>query len=499
VNYINTKESFEAILNSLTDGVIVANLKGEFMFFNPAAAKILGMGSKDITQSNWSEVYGCYKVDCVTPYPYKQLPLSRAIKGEEVFNERVFIKNPSRADGVWISISASPLKNKNNNIYGGVIIFRDINNIVNKQNTLELFRNGVEQTADSVVITSLEGVFEYVNPAFEITSGYQKHEVLGKTPKILNSGKHKKAFYKNLWDTITSGKSYRGTIINKKKNGALYWSDQTITPLKDRNGNMIKYVSVLKDITEERKKNELELQLKVARTVQQMYYNTEITVPGYDIAGGAFPADGTGGDYYDFIPMPDGRFAIIIGDVIGHGIGAALIMAEVRAFLRAFTKTDTNPSLILKKLNDELFVDLQTQQYVTMVFAILNPESHQFIYASAGHLPWFLVNPYGKYKSQMKSTGLPLGISKKYDIKNSEVINLNKEDIAIFFTDGVIEARSPNEYEFGINRALSLVDNQKQKSSKYIIENLYSEIRNFSNYMPQEDDITTIICQIAQN
>ena len=89
--------------------------------------------------------------------------------------------------------------------------------------------------------------------------------------------------------------------------------------------------------------------------------------------------------------------------------------------------------------------------------------------------------------------------TKNYYIKNSKVINLKKEDIAIFFTDGVIEARSPNDNEFGIKKALRSIESQQQKSSKFIIENLYTEIRNFSNNMPQEDDITTIICQIAQN
>ena len=496
MTFIDTKEPLEAVLNSLTDGVIVANVKGEFLFFNPAAAKILGMGSRNITQSNWSTVYGCYKVDRTTPYPSGQLPLARAIRGEEVIDEHVFIKNLKRTEGVWISISASSLRDENGKIYGGIIVFRDINEIMKKQDRLKLFESGVEQTADSVVITDLKGVIEYVNPAFEVTSGYRRDEVLGKTPRILSSGKHNKAFYKKLWETIASGKSYRGTIINKKKDGELYWSDQSITPLKDHNENMTSYVSVLKDITEARIKQELELQLTVARKIQQMYYNATISVPGFDIAGAAYPADGTGGDYFDFIKMPNGCIAIVVGDVIGHGIGAALIMAEVRAFLRAFTKMDNNPAAILTRLNNELIVDLQSEQYITLILAILDPKNNSLIYASAGHIPAFLLNHSGHVDFTMESTGMPLGFTKDYKIKNSDLIKLTTENMAVFFTDGVIEAFTPGGKEFGFEQALAIINSHQQTSAQQIVEYLYKEIRYYSNNLPQEDDITSVICKM---
>src|SRR4030042_2271381 len=114
---------------------------------------------------------------------------------------------------------------------------------------LKNLSNAIEQTADSVVITGNRGVIEYVNPAFEETTGYSRQEALGQTPRILKSGKHDKTFYKKLWKTILSGKTYNGTIINKKKNGEIYWSQQTITPMKNEEGRIIKFVSVLTDIT----------------------------------------------------------------------------------------------------------------------------------------------------------------------------------------------------------------------------------------------------------
>jgi len=496
MTFIEGEEPLRAVLNSLSDGVIVANMKGEFLFFNPAAAKILGMGSRDINQSNWSSIYGCYKVDRITPYPSKQLPLARAMRGEEVIDEHLFIKNPKRTEGVWISISASPLRDEKGTVYCGIVVFRDITEIWKKQNKLERFASGVEQTADSVVITNLQGVIEYVNPAFEVTSGYKRDEALGQTPQIINSGKHDKEFYKNLWETILSGKSYRGTIINKKKNGELYWSDQSITPLNDQSGNMVSFVSVLKDITELRKQQDQEFQLNIAREVQQFYYNSAVSVPGFDIAGAAYPADKTGGDYFDFISMPDGCIAIAIGDVIGHGIGAALIMAEMRAFLRVFTKMDNDPAKILKQLNKELIADLQEEQFVTLILARLDPRERTLMYASAGHVPAYLLNRSGKADYVMESTGLPLGFQKDLLIENSEPIKLTPDNIAVFFTDGIMEAQSPDGEEFGIDRILNIVKYEQKATAQQIAESIYKEVGTFSKNQPQEDDITSVILKI---
>ena len=497
MTFIEGKEPLEAVLNSLTDGVVVANVNGDFLFFNPAAEEILGIGSREVAQGDWTAVYGCYKTDRVTPYPSDELPLARAIKGEEVLDEHIFIRNPKRTEGIWISISASPLKDEDGSIKYGIIIFRDITKIRKQRERLERFASGVEQTADSVVITNLKGVIEYVNPAFEVTSGYKRDEVLGKTPQILNSGKHDKAFHKNLWETILTGNSYRGTVINKKKNGDLYWSDQSISPLKDYTGNIYSFVSVLKDITELRKQQDQEFQLNIAREVQQFYYNSAVSVPGFDIAGAAYPADKTGGDYFDFIKMPDGCIAIAIGDVIGHGIGAALIMAEMRAFLRAFTKTNNNPAKILALINKELLEDLQEEQYVTLILAKLDPNEHSLVYASAGHIPAYLLSSSGEVDYVMESTGFPLGFQKDFIIENSKPIKLTPDSIAVFFTDGIMEAQSLDGEEFGIDRMLDIIKCEQKATAQQIIESIYEKVRSFSENQPQEDDITSVIIKLG--
>ena len=108
----------------------------------------------------------------------------------------------------------------------------------------------VEQTADSVLITNRAGVIEYVNPAFEKMTGFAKEEVLGKTPRILKSGQQDQLFYKELWNTILSGRVFRSVLLNKKKSGDLYYWEQTITPITDAQGRITHFVSTAKDVTQ---------------------------------------------------------------------------------------------------------------------------------------------------------------------------------------------------------------------------------------------------------
>jgi PAS domain S-box-containing protein len=108
----------------------------------------------------------------------------------------------------------------------------------------------VEQAAESIVITDIEGDIVDVNPQFEKNTGYTKEEVIGRNPRILKSGKHDERFYKNLWNTITAGKVWRGTFVNKRKDGTLYDEEAVISPAFNEAGEIINYISVKRDVTE---------------------------------------------------------------------------------------------------------------------------------------------------------------------------------------------------------------------------------------------------------
>ena len=116
--------------------------------------------------------------------------------------------------------------------------------------TIEAFSTVLDRIADNVMITDCRGVIEYVNPAFESTTGYEGEEVLGKTPAILRSGRQDDGYYQSLWNTILSGHVFRATTINKKKDGEIYYADQSITPILSSSNEIQYFVSIWKDVTE---------------------------------------------------------------------------------------------------------------------------------------------------------------------------------------------------------------------------------------------------------
>jgi phosphoserine phosphatase RsbU/P len=484
------------IIDSFADGVVVADLDGRFVLFNPAARRLLGVGLTDVPPSEWSKVYGCFLPDTVTPCPPEALPLARALEGESVSGFEVFVRNPSMPAGAWLSINGSPLRDRDGRIEGSIAIFRDVTAEKNELQKFQRLFNVVEQTADCVLVTDPKGTIEYVNPAFVATTGYSREEVIGNKPSILKSGKHEDEFYAAIWRTLLAGEVFRGTVTNRKKNGELFLLQQTITPMLGPSGEVTHLVSVAKDVTEQRKAAEQESKMQLARSVQQrLFPSGPPTVPGYDIAGSAFVADATGGDYFDFVALPGERMAIVIGDVSGHGIDSALVMAETRAFLRAAAHTTSIPGEILELVNTSLFADIDGNRFVTMLVVCLHAPSRSFTYASAGHVPGSLIGASGRLKGELTATGFPLGIFQDAVFETSSAIVMEPADSLLLVTDGISDSESPDGGVFGTDGAINVARALNGGSSSEIVNAVHRAARALEQHAPQRDDMTVVVCR----
>jgi PAS domain S-box-containing protein len=489
-------EFIESILSCLDEGAIVADREGKILYINQTALCLLGIDIKGKSPQSLFELQDWYKSDGLTPYTLQELPGSRALAGEAVAETEILIHNTSCASGIWVSARATPLSNEAGENQGAVLTFRDITKKKESDEQLLMLTNAVEQTADSIVIVNKNGLIEYVNPAFEQTTGYSREEMLGRNPRVLKSGIHDAAFYREMWATILSGKPFRATITNKKKSGEIYYAEQTITPMKDSTGNINRFVSVIKDVTEQRKLQEHEAQMSLARAVQQQFYTLPAPqAEGLDIAGAAFPAYETGGDYFDFVPLQGNRIGIAIGDVAGHGISSALLMVELRAYLRAFARKSSDAGEILSLVNNLLVSDLERYQYATLAFCCLNPVDRSIVYASAGHIPGYILGTEGEIIKTLESIDVPLGLFADRTFSCGEPVILEPGQILALLTDGIIEAERPDQSPFGINRALEFIHEHRQESAKQIVEGLYQAVRNFADGLSQMDDITAIICK----
>jgi PAS domain S-box-containing protein len=190
-------------------------------------------------------------------------------------------------------------------------VLRDVTATRRANELLRQLSKAVQNTTDAVFITDTSSVIEYVNPAFETTTGYSRDEAIGRPASLLKSGWQERSFYQKLWTNILSGRVHSATLVNRRKDGALFHAEQTITPVRDDTGTITRFVSVMRDVTELKRAQERDVEMRLARTVQQKLYPPRApAVAGFDLAGAALPADQTCGDYYDFLSMPDGRLGI---------------------------------------------------------------------------------------------------------------------------------------------------------------------------------------------
>ena len=287
-----------------------------------------------------------------------------------------------------------------------------------------------------------------------------------------------------------------GHTVNRKKNGELYHAEQTITGIKDRNGNIIHFVSVIKDMTERRKLQEQEIEMEFAAKIQrELFPAASPLLPGYDLAGAAFPAQATSGDYFDFIRISDDALAIVVADVTGHGIGPALVMAQVRAYLRTLFRATDDLVSIMTTINRFLVADLDDSLFVTMILAKLEPASGGCTFVNSGHPCGYVVDRSGEVAAELNSVCVPLGLFPELPQCSEGEFALSEGDVAVLVTDGILESESPDGEEFGTRRLLEVLREYRLDPAREIVERVYAAIGEFSQKENQIDDVTIVICK----
>jgi sigma-B regulation protein RsbU (phosphoserine phosphatase) len=223
-----------------------------------------------------------------------------------------------------------------------------------------------------------------------------------------------------------------------------------------------------------------------AQAIQQaLLPRTSPLIPGFRVSGLSIPAGSVGGDWYDFIPLPDGRWGLVLADVSGKGTAAALLMSATRGMLRSLAQTGSGPAEVLTRLNNMMIEDFPCGRFVTMVYAELDPSTRVLRIANAGHLAPLLVEPSG-HRWINHEHGLPLGISVS-KFSEMEVI-LGKHSRIAFYSDGITEAEVDSGEEYGPERLLA-----HMQSPDVTPEGLLADVRKFVNGTGLRDDATVIL------
>jgi serine phosphatase RsbU (regulator of sigma subunit) len=215
---------------------------------------------------------------------------------------------------------------------------------------------------------------------------------------------------------------------------------------------------------------------------------------GFDIASRLYPARATAGDYFDYITLHDGRLAVAIGDVTGHGMGPALLMAETRACLRTLVEVSNDPGEILTRANRVLARDTDSSRFVTLMLAAIDPEARSLQYAAAGQRGYLLDEAGGV--AILDSTSMPLGVEAEAAVPCAPPLPLQSDQIIALFTDGLVEAESPGHQRVGVQRVLETIRLLRRENADEIVEGLREMVDSFCGGRPQADDITMVLIKV---
>ncbi len=219
-------------------------------------------------------------------------------------------------------------------------------------------------------------------------------------------------------------------------------------------------------------------------------------IPPYELAKYYQPAKAVGGDYFDFFSINDGQYAIVVADVAGKGLAGAMVMVMVRSIFRAMAAQGGSPAKTLIEVNKSLYRDLKRGMFVTAVLAFFDPKSDVIRFANAGHNPPLYWDERAGASRFIEEHGLALGMTEGPrfvgGMKDVEV-RLRKGDMVTFYTDGVVEAMSPDDVEFGTDPLVIAAQSIRQDSAERMVQRIVSAIERHANGAEQSDDITLYV------
>jgi len=218
------------------------------------------------------------------------------------------------------------------------------------------------------------------------------------------------------------------------------------------------------------------------------------TVRGWDMAARLEPAHETSGDFYDFIPVANDKWGIVIADVTDKGLGAAVFMALCSTLIRTYaTRYPTLPAIAMSSVNERILSDTRGSLFVTAFYGILEPDIGRLRYVNAGHNPPFLLSSSKSKKvDRLTRTGIPLGISPDATWQQ-KIVKFSPGDLLVLFTDGITEARNRHGAFFGDQRLLEVLRANSGRTAEEIQQAVLDEVQRYSGGTPREDDIAIIV------
>jgi serine phosphatase RsbU (regulator of sigma subunit) len=240
-----------------------------------------------------------------------------------------------------------------------------------------------------------------------------------------------------------------------------------------------------------REKEAMERELAIAREVQRELLPRVCPVmPGLLLSGACRPAIGVGGDYYDYLHWSNDRLGLVIADVAGKGIPAALLMAGLQASVRSLAGPSVEPGEVNRRLNGMLYRSTSTSRYATLFFAIYDARRRLLQYSNAGHFPPLHIKPKGV--DRLTADGIPLGLMEEA-LYGQGQRELAPGDLLALYTDGIVEAPSPEGVEFGEDRLVDVLRRHEREDLDSVVLRVMDELTRWTHGGAAHDDATLVL------
>ncbi len=437
-------------------------------------------------------------------------------KSREVIEYPAIMKDGSR---IWVETTSSPVFDKEGNLIYIACTSREITQRKRAEEALresqQQFSDIISFLPDAIMAIDLKGKVMIWNLAMEVLTGVLAKDILGK-----GNYEYSLPFYgyrrpilvdmvlqpHEGWEVEYLGFKREGTAVVGEvfiptfgPHGSYLLAKATA--LCDEIGNMVGAIESVRDMTErrimEQKLERSRTERHVAAEIQRSFLpKTTPDIANFEVAAVSIPAMEVGGDFYDFITLPHGDHGLVIADVAGKSIPAALFMALSRMIIRASAAHQSLATEVLRNANNMIASDATAGMFVTLLFGILDEEALTLKYANAGHLPPIIFkNRDGKYMEEA-APGIALGAKENADYEE-RTIKFEPGDVAVFYTDGVIEAMNPQGELYGLNRLIEAVSKTCQSSPEEIMGRILEDISTFRGDREQNDDITLIILKAS--
>ncbi len=377
---------------------------------------------------------------------------------------------------------------------------------------LKLIADATNEADEGIVISDPrmpDNPVIYANEGFERLTGYKRNEILGRNCRFLQGADTDPAAIEELKQAIQNGRACKVDLLNYRKDGHSFWNRLSLTPLRNKNGDITNFIGIQSDITElketrarlekanaklEKFHSEMNAELDQAKRAQEAILPIRLPRSDYiEVISKFVPLSQIGGDFYDVVRLTEFSFGFLIADVTGHGIPAALLTFMSSTAFKNAAVGVLSTSDVIAETNRRIVNKMPGGTFATMFYAIYNVLTHELTFTQAGHPPALLVRPAEKKVMELSIKGSLVGIFPEELVQYGEgTVFLQPDDMVILYTDAISESVGRRYIGSDIEQLVNFVRERTHLSLGDLMDAIYQYGLECNTVPHFEDDVTLL-------